>query len=198
MSALQIGLVVAGALVLAGVVAHSTWTSRRNAPRQAVPERADEAARAGHPAGHGRDSRSFGDDADALRTEPTLDGDLALPEAPEVAPPPIERKPRIDVLIDVIAPIALDAVVSGDAALAALPATRRAGSKPFAVEGLNEATGAWEPPATGQRYGRFQAAVQLENRAGALNEIEYSEFVVKAQAFADAIGGAPEFPEMLD
>lgn len=210
MSALQIGLVVAGAVVLAGVVAHSTWTSRRNAPRQAVPERADEPARAGPhagPANHGRDlrdSRSFGDDVDTPRTEPTFDGDLALPEeeareAPlEIAPPPIERKPRIDALIDVIAPIALDAVVSGDAALAALPATRRAGSKPFAVEGLNEATGAWEPPAPGQRYGRFQAAVQLANRAGALNEIEYSEFVVKAQAFADAVGGAPEFPEMLD
>lgn len=201
MSALQIGLVIAGALVLAGVVAHSTWTSRRNAPRQAVPERAGEPARAGAHASHGRDSCSFAGDSDAPRTEPTFDGDLALPDLapPEpIALPPLERKPRIDALIDVIAPIALDAVVSGDAALAALPATRRAGSKPFAVEGLNEASGAWEPPAPGQRYGRFQAAVQLANRAGALNEIEYSEFVVKAQAFADAIGGAPEFPEMLD
>jgi hypothetical protein len=40
--------------------------------------------------------------------------------------------------------------------------------------------------------------VQLANRTGALNEIEYSEFVVKVQAFADAINGSPEFPEMLD
>ena len=39
--------------------------------------------------------------------------------------------------------------------------------------------------------------MQLANRTGALNEIEYSEFVVKAQAFADAVNGAPEFPEML-
>src|SRR6185436_14136881 len=44
----------------------------------------------------------------------------------------------------------------------------------------------------------FQAGVQLANRSGALNEIEYSEFVMKAQAFADAINGAPEFPEMRD
>src|SRR6185369_7146832 len=44
----------------------------------------------------------------------------------------------------------------------------------------------------------FQAGVQLANRTGALNEIEYSEFVVKVQAFADAINGSPEFPEMLD
>jgi hypothetical protein len=40
--------------------------------------------------------------------------------------------------------------------------------------------------------------VQLANRTGALNEIEYSEFVVKTQAFADAISGTPDFPEMLD
>jgi hypothetical protein len=40
--------------------------------------------------------------------------------------------------------------------------------------------------------------VQLANRNGALNEIEYSEFVMKTQAFADAINGAAEFPEMRD
>jgi hypothetical protein len=31
-----------------------------------------------------------------------------------------------------------------------------------------------------------------------LNEIEYSEFVVKTQTFADTINATPEFPEMLD
>jgi hypothetical protein len=107
----------------------------------------------------------------------------------------------MDALIDVIATIALDgghSTVSGDAALAAMPATRRAGSKPFAVEGYNLVSMVWEPAVAGQRYGGFQAGVQLANRSGALNEIEYSEFVVKTQAFADAIGGTPEFPEMLD
>jgi hypothetical protein len=66
------------------------------------------------------------------------------------------------------------------------------------VEALDEHNGEWEPPVPGQRYGAFQVGVQLANRTGALNEIEYSEFVVKAQAFADGINGAPEFPEMLD
>jgi hypothetical protein len=98
----------------------------------------------------------------------------------------------------VIAPVALEGVVSGDAALAALPATRRAGSKPVAIEGLNERTGPRETPLAGQRYSSFQAGVQLANRTGALNEIEYSEFVVKATAFADAVNGEPVFPEMLD
>ena len=33
---------------------------------------------------------------------------------------------------------------------------------------------------------------------GPLNEIEFSEFVVKAQAFADAVGGTPSFSDMLE
>jgi ZipA, C-terminal FtsZ-binding domain len=88
--------------------------------------------------------------------------------------------------------------VAGELALAVLPATRRAGSKPFAVEGYNRLTNQWEIPTPGQRYSAFHAGVQLANRTGALNDIEYSEFVVKAQAFADAVGGTPEFPEMMD
>ena len=108
----------------------------------------------------------------------------------------VERKPRLDALIDVITPIEPEGAVSGDAVLAALPATRRVGSKPFAVEGLSDINGEWEAPRPGQRYHLLQAGVQLANRAGALNDIEFSEFVAKAQAFADAIGAATDFPDM--
>ncbi len=177
MSSLQLGLAIAGGVVLAVVVAHGAWNSRKNAPRQALPE--DGAA------------PLQGHDTQPGQTDPVFDaGSFAIP-APD-------RKPTLDALIDVIATIGLDAPVSGDAALAAMPATRRAGSKPFAVEGLNVATRQWEQPVPGQRYDAFQAGVQLANRSGALNEIEYSEFVMKAQAFADAVNGTPEFPEMRD
>jgi hypothetical protein len=109
-----------------------------------------------------------------------------------------ERRPApaLDALIDVIAPLALETEVSGEAVLAALPATRRVGSKPFAVEGLSQDGTDWEGPRPGQRYRALQAGVQLANRAGALNDIEFSEFVVKAQAFADAVGATPDFPDM--
>ena len=40
--------------------------------------------------------------------------------------------------------------------------------------------------------------MQLANRSGALNEIEYSEFVQKVQAFADSVGAMTDFPDMLD
>jgi hypothetical protein len=179
MSNFQIGLAVAGGLVLAGVVGYNTWTSRKNAPRQA------EAAPV-EPGGLEQVEPSFSD---------------AEVQAQDMALPTPARKPALDALIDVIASLALDpnaGPVSGEAAIAALPATRRAGTKAFAVEGFNAAALQWEGPQPGQRYSSFQAGVQLANRTGALNEIEYSEFVVKTQAFADAIGATPDFPEMRD
>jgi hypothetical protein len=179
MSGFTVGLAILGGILLAVIVAWNAWTTRRNAPRQ--PELA-----VATPGG------SVDFEIEPERTEPSFD------DAPLAQLPVMERKPGLDGLIDALAQIAVDAVVSGEAALAALPPTRRAGSKPFAIEGRNDATGEWETPRAGQRYNAFQAGVQLANRSGALNEIEYSEFVMKTQAFADAINGSPEFPEMRD
>ncbi|MDM0020140.1 cell division protein ZipA C-terminal FtsZ-binding domain-containing protein [Variovorax saccharolyticus] len=198
MSNLTVALAILGGLVLATVVGYNAWMSRRNAPKQPdapVGEApAPEAAPAGElePVLHVDPHQVPGNE----RHEPLFDPDLPAPSA--LAVPSAERRGGLDPLIDVIAPVSLDGLASGDAAIAAMPATRRAGSKPVAVEGLNEFTGQWEPAVAGQRYGAFQVGVQMANRTGALNEIEYSEFVVKAQAFADAVNGAPEFPEMLD
>jgi hypothetical protein len=169
-SALQLGMAVAGGVLLIGVVAWSTWSTQRNKPRQARPE---------------RDAPQPGA---TQSVEPTLDAEQPGntrpvvgqigPFSSAVASP--DRRTRLDALI------------------AALPATRRVGSKPFAVEGCNDATGEWEFPVPGRRYRAVQAGVQLANRTGPLNESGYSEFVVKTQAYADTVGGAPEFPEMLD
>lgn len=184
MSNLTVGLAILGGLVLAAIVAHGAWSSRKNAPRRAQPEPVGPAS------GHTASPRSQSDTAE--RADPVLHDSAPLPL---MLP---ERRPGLDALIDVIAPVVVDAPVSGDAALAAMPHTRRAGSKPFNIEGFNDATQQWELPANGQRYSAFQAGVQLANRTGALNEIEFSEFVMKAQTFADDINGAPEFPDMLD
>ncbi|MFV0681599.1 cell division protein ZipA C-terminal FtsZ-binding domain-containing protein [Ottowia sp.] len=193
MNSLQVGLAIAGGVILGGVIAYNTWNARRNEPRQAQPDSRPAPLPDRVEPGMGGDQPV----AEGGRVEPSFDTASALsPLGPVPAP---DKRPHLDALIDVIAPIALDGrVVSGDALLAALPATRRVGSKPFAVEAQKESGGGWEFPATGQRYAALQAGVQMANRTGALNEIEYSEFVVKAQRYADAVGGAPEFPDMLD
>ena len=179
MSNFQIGLAATGFVLLVCVFAYNSWTSRKNTPRQAEPGPADAGAQAAM-------EPSFFD-AEVQRQNLSL----AL----------LAKKPALDGLIDVIAVLVLDpsaGPVSGEAAISALPPTWRAGTKPFAVEGFNTPAQHWESPQPGQKYSAFQAGVQLANRTGALSEIEYSEFVVKTQAFADAIGATPDFPEMRD
>ena len=282
MSTLQLGLAIVGGVVLAGVVAHSTWTSRRNKPRQAEPlpnnvasdvaiESSTSTVDYGLPKEPSFDSSTVFD----VTPEPTLSAtttsaspkfetsgsldpvsDIArsmmeeatahaqrVPDEAEMARiaeskaaaakaaaeraaqqaamqpvkspamtpavakvmetatadlPPPEKRPALDALIDVIAAIEIDNPLSGEAALSAMPTTRRVGSKLFNLEGLNTETGLWEHPRNGQRYSAFQSGVQLANRTGPLNEIEFSEFVTKTQAFADGINAAPEFPDMLE
>ncbi len=109
----------------------------------------------------------------------------------------IDRRPVLNQQIDCIAMLDMDEPCSGDFALGLMPATRRIGSKTWMVEGLNIATEAWEPVIGGQTYRYFQAGIQLVNRNGALNDVEFSEFVAKASSVADGLGASTEFPEML-
>jgi hypothetical protein len=177
----MVALAAVGVLVLLGIVAHGLWSARQAGPRRAEPA----------PAPAPRMEPALDSESSAPSTQPTAH---ALPEARVPSP----RGGRLDALIDAIVPLALEIPATGEAALTHYPPTRRAGTKPFHIEGLNGDTGEWELPAIGRRYREFQAGVQLANRHGALNEIEYSEFVQKVQAFADALGARADFPDMLD
>jgi hypothetical protein len=190
---LTIGLAVLGGLVLAGVVAHSAWQQKRNAPRVAQPESEPPQA----PANPDRSEPGFDAAGFEQPLASKLNNDFESNLIPLGANWVVDKKPALDALIDAMAKISCDELVSGEAALAVLPSTRRVGSKTFAIEGLN-LNAEWENPRAGQRYSAFQAGIQLASRTGALNEIEFSEFVQKVQAFADAVGGVAEFPEMQD
>jgi hypothetical protein len=200
---LSLSLALAALVALLGIGAHSWWSTRRSRPRQADP-------------------LAILRQMTPPRREPSLDGpaepleagDGTAPETAEdgragVASPgafdlplarPAGSRPgtRLDALIDVIVTLPLDAPVSGEIALAHLPSSRRAGHKPLIIEGLNAESGDWEAPVQGQRYSEFQAGVQLANRVGPLNQIEYSEFVQKIQAFAEGVGSIADFPDMLE
>jgi hypothetical protein len=94
-------------------------------------------------------------------------------------------------------PIRLNGPVAGDKVIPLAQRLRRAGSKPVHIEGKLEG-GAWELLQNGARYEELRAAAQLANRSGALNELEFSEFVTGVQQFADALDASPEFPDMLE
>jgi len=183
---LTVALIALALLVLVGIVAQGLWKARRVARRPGgLSVVAD----------------------DGLRREPVL-GEAAPPsgdDLPAAVPvradgrlAPGRRPVRLDALIDAIATLSVDAPVAGERVLPHLPGANRVGTKPFFVEGLNSETGDWETIAANARYSEFQAGVQMANRHGALNEIEFSEFVQKLEAFALAIGASTDLPDMLD
>jgi hypothetical protein len=183
MDSLTIALAGLGGVVLAGVVVHGAWQARKAGPKrpdEPLPEQREPVM-------------------EPIATERIEPVTADEPEAPlPVVALPRRAGLRIDALIDAIATLPLEAPVSGEMLLAHQPPTRRAGTKPFLIEGLNAETGEWEAPLPGQHYSELQAGVQLANRTGALNEIEYSEFVQKIEPFAEAIGAMADFPDMLD
>ncbi len=179
---LTLYLAVLGAAVLLAVLAHGWWQARRTAARQ--PKRVPM------------------EPVDPLAAKyddvPTQPMDVA-DDSPGHGTPPLRRgHVRLDPLIDAIAVLTIESPMSGDHILAHVPPSRRAGSKPMLIEAQRTDGHEWEPPQAGVLYRELQAGVLMASRTGGLNEIEYSEFVQKVQAMADALGAAVEFPDMLD
>jgi hypothetical protein len=182
---LATALAILAALVLLALALQAWWKTRGAAPRRALPE-------------------PVAAQGEAERVEPSLgDAPGDNPDTvPEDAPPlprsSARRQPPLDALIDAIVTLSVESPLAGEFVLQHLPPTRRAGSKPFFVEGLDTETGQWEAPAAGRRYSELQAGVQLANRGGALNEIEYSEFVQIVQTLAEALNARADVPDMLE
>lgn len=127
--------------------------------------------------------------------------DVVPEPVPAVSPPdPLARVHQLHLLhpfIDALASLTLLQPLLGEAVLAVAPGTRRVGSKPFAFEGWNMTTQAWERPQAGHRYAALQAGVQLANHSGPLNEIEFSEFQLKVEQLAHALGARADFTDMM-
>jgi hypothetical protein len=187
LNSLTVALASLGGIVLAGVIAHGAWQARRAGPKRAAPAMREEPSAS---APSDRDTAALADEGDEGG-----DGSAVASPVRRLS----KRMPtQLDALIDAFAPITLDAPIAGDTVLAHLPSKRHVGSKLVLVEGLDVETGRWDAQLAGKRFGELQAGVQLASRTGPLNEIEYSEFVQRMQAFADAIGASVDAPDMLD
>lgn len=185
MSTLQWALIGVGLALLAGVWAYHRWQARRWMPRRqrAAVASADTDGADGE-AGTG----------DAQRQEPHLDVPAPAAARPAVAPALLSER------LDVIVPLVLERPVTAEAVLQALPGTRRIGSKPFFVEGLPDDAAdevAWEALTPGRRYRQLRVGLQLANRAGPLNEIEFSEFAQRLQHWAEHLQAAVDCPDMM-
>lgn len=171
-------LAIAGGLVLAGVVAHGAWAARKAGPKRAAPPPQEEPHFGLAPAGEPE-----------VPGEPAPEVDPLEVTLPAVARPVRRPSARIDALIDAIATITIESPVSGELALQHQPGSRRAGTKPLQIEGMNTVSGDWELPAPGQRYSEFQAGLKMANCSGALNEIEYPSSCRRSRPLRMALAG---------
>ncbi|AYR24300.1 cell division protein ZipA C-terminal FtsZ-binding domain-containing protein [Herbaspirillum rubrisubalbicans] len=124
--------------------------------------------------------------------------------APAFTPPPEmqarlapKRELPVDELIDCNIPIALDNPLRGDKLLPLLQNLRHVGNKPVHFIGRT-LEGDWEAIAHGSIYDALLAGAQLANRSNAINEIEYSELVMRLRDLTDSLSGEPELPDMPD
>lgn len=125
----------------------------------------------------------------------------ASASAPAPAEPVLDGQPSpalIDPLIDCIVPMHLERKASGDRILPLTGRLRRAGTKQVHLEGLRTETNAWEAVTAGHQYEDLQVAVQLANRSGPLNALEFSEFVNAVEALAEALDASAELPDMSE
>jgi len=200
MTDLQASLLLIGGAIVVGVISYNKWQEYK--AKKSV-ERAFSSA-------HDDVLMQPDDDADEVRTadrlEPRLDtpGQMAVvadpAEAgetvavPTPAPAPVRELP-VDEILDCMIPFMLENPLRGEKILPALQGLSHAGNKPVHFVGL-EAERGWEPVTHGGAYTELQAGVQLANRGGALNELEYSELVTRLRQLADGLGAELDVPDM--
>ena len=102
----------------------------------------------------------------------------------------------VDDEIHAIVTLEPESLLSGDRAWSLLHAFRHAGRQPVLLVGVRGDH--QEPIRPGQRYEAILVAVQLANRSGPLNEIEWSEFVAALQHVCEQIPASCEIPDMRE
>ena len=215
MTDLQTSLIAIGAVIVAGVIGYNKWQeirARKHVERAFATEQDDvlmkpaaslpDLPAEGVPVSERHEpvfsEQEFGEHAQA---EPVLapegeDGVIA--GAQMLAPEP---DLPVDAMIDCVIPLSLETAVRGEKILPLLQTLRHVGSKPVHFMGLPQAAGAstdpqWGPIVHGGIYTELQAGVQLASRGSTLNELEYSEMVVRLRQIADDIGAEPDIPDM--
>lgn len=206
MTDLQISLIGVGIAIVVGVIAYNKWQEYR--AKKHV-------------------ERAFSDPVDDVligaqvdssteRREPVLDDSVisGLADSNQQLPVQEETGTADNVVLVKIPEIPVDDLIElpimlnfeeslrAEKILPHLQSLRYTGSKPVRFLGMPDNNDVpeknWQAIVPGNSYRHLKACVQLANRNGALNEIEYSELLMRLRQIADAIGAEPEVPEMSD
>lgn len=121
----------------------------------------------------------------------------AAPAAAPAKPAPVQPELSLDPQIDCTIPVTLESPLRGEKVQAITQPLRHVGGKAVHYVGLR-ADGVWEDVSHGGVYHALEAGVQMANRAGALNELEYSEFVSRLRQIADTVNAELELRDMME
>lgn len=217
MTDLQTSLMVIGGAIVVGVISYNKWQEykAKKSVERAFSSSHDDVLMV--PSEEGSPPMSV-TDFNVERREPTLSSDdqsHAAADTPFEGADPEERAQEeldaradmmqtveekelpVDYLIDCTIPLALTAQLRGEKILPALQSLRHVGSKPVNFAGQH-IDGGWETITHGGIYKSLMAGVQLANRSNALNELEYSEFVMRLRQIADDFDADPDVPDMAE
>jgi FtsZ-interacting cell division protein ZipA len=211
MTDLQTSLIAIGGVIVVGVISYNKWQEHK---AKKTVERAFSSA---------HDDVLMRTDVDSSATRPEriepvfsppqqqprpsagadeqgeATDQLPVPQQPEESVAviqPMRKDLPVDQLIDCLIPLALDGPLRGEKILPILQSLRHVGNKPVHFVGLRE-DGHWDAIAHGSIYTALQAGVQMANRSNALNELEYSELVMRLRQVADDLGAEPDVPDMV-
>jgi FtsZ-interacting cell division protein ZipA len=214
MTDLQTSLIVIGGAIVVGVISYNKWqeykakksverafssshddvlmgTAQQDAAPISAPvfntDRREPTLSSGD---HAADA-PFASDEPEERAQEELDAQVDMMQPVE------EKELPVDYLIDCTIPLALTTQLRGEKILPALQSLRHVGSKPVHFAGQH-IDGGWEAITHGGVYKSLMAGVQLANRSNALNELEYSEFVMRLRQIADDFDADPDVPDMAE
>lgn len=202
MTDLQVSLMAIGGAIIVGVVSYNKWQeyrARKTVERAFSPSQDDVLMKEGAREENGHERREPVIGMETPEQMAALSVESDLPEDPAQSPSPVIATKHedipVDEIVDCIVPLTTEHPVRGEKILSQSQSLRHVGNKPVHFVGQRD-DGGWEAIAHGTAYVALRAGVQLASRHTALNEIEYSEFIMQLRQIADHLDAEPEVPDM--
>lgn len=199
MTELQMSLMAIGGTIVVGVISYNKWQeykARKSVQRAFSSEHDDVLMNPADVPSGARQEPTLAPSADGVAAAPAAEsGALHESEQIEALVEAPQKELPVDDLIDCSISLTLQAPLRGEKILQKLQSLRHVGNKPVHFIGQREDS-SWEPVAHGSTYFGLFAGVQLANRSGALNEIEYSEVITRLRQLADELDADLDVPDM--
>lgn len=198
MTELQMSLMAIGGTIVVGVISYNKWQeykARKSVQRAFSSEHDDVLMNPSDVSSGARQEPTLTPGSEPMGVSVTDSAAAPSDEQIEQLVEAPQKELPVDDLIDCSISLTLQAPLRGEKVMQKLQTLRHVGNKPVHFIGQRE-DGSWEPVALGGQYYGLFAGVQLANRSGALNEIEYSEIIARLRQLADELDADLDVPDM--